>query len=59
MSDRIVDRFCLTGTAERHVEKLETLRALDVDQFAVHDMHDAPETVIDVYGTHVVPAVNA
>ncbi|MFD0226414.1 TIGR03842 family LLM class F420-dependent oxidoreductase [Streptomyces hirsutus] len=56
--DRIVDRFCLIGTAERHVEKLKALRALGVDQFAVYDMHDAPEAVIDVYETHVIPALN-
>ena len=57
--DEIVDRFCLIGSAERHVEKLNALRALGVDQFAVYDMHDAQETVIDAYGDKVIPAVNA
>lgn len=56
--DEIVDRFCLIGPAEKHIEKLNALRALGVDQFALYDMHDAQEAVIDAYGTKVIPAVN-
>ncbi|GGL81228.1 LLM class F420-dependent oxidoreductase [Streptomyces fumigatiscleroticus] len=56
--DEIVDRFCVIGPAERHVEKVNALRELGVDQFAVYDMHDAQEAVIDAYGTVVIPAVN-
>ncbi|MGZ3102410.1 TIGR03842 family LLM class F420-dependent oxidoreductase [Streptomyces sp. H62] len=55
--DEIVDRFCLIGPADRHIEKLKALRALGVDQFALYDMHDAQEGVIDAYGTHVIPAL--
>ncbi|WP_328409205.1 TIGR03842 family LLM class F420-dependent oxidoreductase [Streptomyces violaceus] len=55
--DEIVDRFCLIGPVERHIEKLNALRELGVDQFAVYDMHDAQEAVIDAYGTRVIPAV--
>ncbi|MFF5408213.1 TIGR03842 family LLM class F420-dependent oxidoreductase [Streptomyces misionensis] len=57
--DEIVDRFCLIGPAERHIEKLNALRALGVDQFALYDMHDAQEATIDAYGTTVIPAVNS
>ncbi|MGW4435622.1 TIGR03842 family LLM class F420-dependent oxidoreductase [Streptomyces sp. NPDC004596] len=57
--DEIVDRFCLIGPAEKHIEKLNALRELGVDQFAVYDMHDAQEAVIDAYGSRVIPAVNA
>ncbi|GAA3211268.1 TIGR03842 family LLM class F420-dependent oxidoreductase [Streptomyces sp. XM83C] len=56
--DEIVDRFCVIGPVEKHVEKLNALRELGVDQFAVYDMHDAQEAVIDAYGQHVIPAVN-
>ncbi|MFR9794367.1 TIGR03842 family LLM class F420-dependent oxidoreductase [Streptomyces sp. MS06] len=56
--DEIVDRFCLVGPVERHIEKLTALRELGVDQFAVYDMHDAQETVIDAYGNQVIPALN-
>ncbi|MFF9089151.1 TIGR03842 family LLM class F420-dependent oxidoreductase [Streptomyces sp. NPDC014991] len=57
--DEIVDRFCVIGPAEKHIEKLTALRALGVDQFAVYDMHDAQETTIDAYGSRIIPAVNA
>ncbi|GAB1338706.1 TIGR03842 family LLM class F420-dependent oxidoreductase [Streptomyces sp. E-15] len=57
--DEIVDRFCVIGPVERHVEKLTALRALGVGQFAVYDMHDAQEATIDAYGSRVIPAVNS
>ncbi|MEW2274910.1 TIGR03842 family LLM class F420-dependent oxidoreductase [Streptomyces sp. SID685] len=57
--DEIVDRFCLIGPPERHIEKLSALRALGVDQFALYDMHDAQEATIDAYGSQVIPAVNS
>lgn len=56
--DEIVDRFCLLGPAEAHIEKLRTLRELGVDQFAVYDMHDAQETTIDAYGAEIIPALS-
>ena len=56
--DAIVDRFCLLGPAEAHVEKLRQLRELGVHQFAVYDMHDAQDATIDAYGRHVVPALS-
>ncbi|MFE9681008.1 TIGR03842 family LLM class F420-dependent oxidoreductase [Streptomyces sp. NPDC006285] len=56
--DEIVDRFCLIGTAEQHIAKLNALRELGVDQFALYDMHDAQEAVIEAYGSTVIPAVN-
>ncbi|CAL9285614.1 TIGR03842 family LLM class F420-dependent oxidoreductase [Streptomyces sp. R02] len=55
--DEIVDRFCLLGPPEAHIEKLRALRDLGVDQFAVYDMHDAQETTIDVYGAEIIPAL--
>ncbi|SEN97562.1 TIGR03842 family LLM class F420-dependent oxidoreductase [Actinacidiphila rubida] len=55
--DEIVDRFCLIGPPQAHLAKLEALRALGVDQFAVYDMHDAKEATVDAYGEHVIPAL--
>ncbi|GAA2770640.1 TIGR03842 family LLM class F420-dependent oxidoreductase [Streptomyces rameus] len=55
--DDIVDRFCVIGPVEKHIEKMEALRALGVDQFALYDMHDAQEATIDAYGTKVIPAL--
>ncbi|MCT2594063.1 TIGR03842 family LLM class F420-dependent oxidoreductase [Streptomyces sp. N2-109] len=55
--DEIVDRFCLLGPAEAHIEKLRALRALGVDQFALYAMHDAKEHTIDAYGSDIIPAL--
>ncbi|MGK5732291.1 TIGR03842 family LLM class F420-dependent oxidoreductase [Streptomyces sp. URMC 124] len=55
--DEIVDRFCLLGPVEAHRERLEHLRGLGVDQFAVYAMHDAKEATIDAYGEHLIPAL--
>ena len=57
--DEIVDRFCLLGPAERHVERLEELRALGVDHFAVYLQHDGKEQTLSAYGDHVIPALRA
>ncbi|GAA1359594.1 TIGR03842 family LLM class F420-dependent oxidoreductase [Streptomyces beijiangensis] len=55
--DEIVDRFCVIGTAEAHIEKLKALRDLGVDQFALYDMQDEKESVIDTYGARIIPAL--
>jgi probable F420-dependent oxidoreductase len=55
--DEVVDRFCILGPPEAHVAKLQELRSLGVDQFAIYDMHDAREATIDAYGAKVIPAV--
>jgi probable F420-dependent oxidoreductase len=55
--DEIVDRFCVLGTAEEHIAKLERLRALGVDQFAVYLQHDGKEETLRQYGETVIPAL--
>ncbi|MGP4000254.1 TIGR03842 family LLM class F420-dependent oxidoreductase [Streptomyces sp. 8N706] len=55
--DEIVDRFCLLGPAQAHIDRLRALRELGVDQFAVYAMHDAKESTIDAYGEQVIPAL--
>ncbi|WP_255953958.1 TIGR03842 family LLM class F420-dependent oxidoreductase [Streptomyces odontomachi] len=55
--DEIVDRFCLLGPVEAHLEKLRALKDLGVDQFAIYAMHDARENVIDAYGSQIIPAL--
>jgi probable F420-dependent oxidoreductase len=56
--DEIVDRFCLLGTASDHIEKLEALRDLGVDQFAGYLQHDNKEETLRVYGETVIPALS-
>ena len=53
--DEIVDRFCLIGPPEAHVEKLQELQALGVDQFAIYNMHDARAATLDGYTSKVIP----
>jgi probable F420-dependent oxidoreductase len=55
--DEIVDRFCLLGTPDEHIEKLRALKALGVDQFAVYLQHDAKEATLQAYADKVIPAL--
>jgi probable F420-dependent oxidoreductase len=57
--DGIVDRFCVLGTVEDHVAKLEELKNLGVDQFNIYLMHDAMEETLDAYGEEIIPALGA
>jgi probable F420-dependent oxidoreductase len=55
--DEIVDRFCVLGTAEQHVDKLRELKALGVDQFAIYLQHDAKEETLRAYADVIIPAL--
>ncbi len=55
--DEIVDRFCVLGPVEEHVERLKGLQALGVDQFAVYLQHDAKDETLQAYGEKVIPAI--
>ncbi|RZQ60374.1 TIGR03842 family LLM class F420-dependent oxidoreductase [Amycolatopsis suaedae] len=52
--DEIVDRFCLTGPAAAHVDRLAELAELGVDQFALYLMHDQREQTLAAYGDEVI-----
>jgi probable F420-dependent oxidoreductase len=53
--DEIVDRFCILGTPEQHVEKLKALHEIGVDQFSVYLQHDNKEETMRVYGESIMP----
>jgi probable F420-dependent oxidoreductase len=55
--DEIVERFCVLGTAEDHIQKLNVLKDLGVDQFNIYLMHDAMEETLDAYGEEIIPAL--
>ncbi len=55
--DDIVDRFCVLGTPDQHIQKLKALKELGVDQFAGYLQHDNKEETLRVYGEHVIPAL--
>lgn len=53
--DAVVDRFCILGPAAAHVERLQELQSLGVDQFALYLQHDAKEETLRAYGDSVIP----
>jgi probable F420-dependent oxidoreductase len=55
--DEIVDRFCILGSAPQHVARLQELKDMGVDQFAIYLQHDGKEQTLEAYGEHVIPAV--
>ena len=57
VTDEIVERFCILGTAEDHIAKLKALQEIGVDHFAGYLMHDDKEETLRVYGETVIPAL--
>jgi alkanesulfonate monooxygenase SsuD/methylene tetrahydromethanopterin reductase-like flavin-dependent oxidoreductase (luciferase family) len=48
----------LLGSPREHVEKLQALRELGVDQFAGYLQHDNKEETLRSYGERVIPAMH-
>ncbi|NIL78368.1 TIGR03842 family LLM class F420-dependent oxidoreductase [Rhodococcus sp. B10] len=57
--DEIVDRFCILGGVDNHVERLKELQKLGADQFAIYLQHDGQDQTIAEYGNRVIGAINA
>ena len=55
--DEIIDRFCIIGTPEEHLRRIEELEALGVHQFAVYLQHDDKDATLTAYGEKIIPAV--
>ncbi len=55
--DEIIDRFCIIGPPEEHIRRIEELKALGVDQFAVYLQHDDKDHTLMEYGEKVLPAI--
>ncbi len=55
--DEIVDRFCILGPVDAHIARLQELRGLGVDQFAIYLQHDAKDETLRQYGEHIIPAL--
>jgi probable F420-dependent oxidoreductase len=55
--DEIVDRFCVLGPVEEHIRRLQELKALGVQQFAVYLQHDDKDGTLQAYGEKVIPAI--
>jgi probable F420-dependent oxidoreductase len=55
--DDIVDRFCIVGPPEVHIERMRQLQDIGVDQFSIYLQHDDKDHTLGVYGEKVLPAV--
>jgi probable F420-dependent oxidoreductase len=52
--DEVVDRFCLLGPVEAHLDRLAELREIGADNFSVYLMHDDADATLDAYAQHVI-----
>ncbi|TDW69686.1 TIGR03842 family LLM class F420-dependent oxidoreductase [Kribbella pratensis] len=52
--DEVVDRFCILGPVENHLARLNQLKDLGVDQFALYLQHDAKEQTLAAYGKDII-----
>ncbi len=53
----MVDRFCLLGPPEAHVDRLQELREIGAANFSVYLMHDAPDATLDSYAKRIIGSV--
>ena len=59
VEDEVTDRFCVLGSVDEHVAKLQDLADAGVDQFNISRMNGDEEDVLEVYGRHIIPAMEA
>lgn len=59
VSDEIIDRFCILGSVEQHLERLTALKELGVNQFAIYLQHDGKDETLAAYGQRVIPQFRA
>ncbi len=57
VGDEVTDRFCVLGSVDDHVAKLRRLADVGVDQFNIYLMNGDEESVLEVYGREIIPAI--
>ena len=57
VTDDVVDRFCVLGTAQQVRDKLTQLAGLGVHQFNIYSMVDDPAALIRGFGAEIIPAL--
>jgi probable F420-dependent oxidoreductase len=57
VTDEIVDRFCLVGSADQHIERLRALAEAGVTQFNLYLMNGGEEEQIEIDGREFFPAL--
>src|SRR3989475_385526 len=55
VSDEVVDRFCVVGPADAHLEKLRILASVGVTQFNIYLMCGDEEETLETYRREVLP----
>jgi probable F420-dependent oxidoreductase len=55
VTDEVVDRFCVLGTAEEHRKKLEALGRAGVTQFNIYLMSGEEEKTLEAYERDILP----
>jgi alkanesulfonate monooxygenase SsuD/methylene tetrahydromethanopterin reductase-like flavin-dependent oxidoreductase (luciferase family) len=58
VSDEVVDRFCVIGSVEQHLEKLAALADAGVDQFNIYLMNGEEEETLAAYARDIVPRMS-
>src|SRR5437868_10340634 len=58
VDDESVDRFCVTGEIDEHIEKLRQLAAIGVRQFNIYLMSGEEERILELYGERIIPALS-
>ena len=57
VDDETCDRFCVLGTAEDHIAKLQQLEAIGVAHWNIYLMTEGQEQILETYGEQVMPAL--
>jgi probable F420-dependent oxidoreductase len=55
--DEIVDRYCLVGPVQAHLQRLRELQEAGVTQFNVYLMSGEEENTLEIYGRDIIPAL--
>jgi len=55
VSDEVVDRFCVLGSPDEHLKKLDRLRQAGVTQFNIYLMSGEEEATLDFYKQKILP----
>ncbi len=57
VEDEVTDRFCVLGSVDEHIEKLNELARAGVDQFNLYLMNGDEEAQLEAYGRDIIPAM--
>ena len=55
VTDEVVDRFCVIGSVDDHLKKLEVLADAGVDQFNIYLMNGDEEKTLEIYARDIIP----